>query len=130
GQTVIDDFNGDFGHFTWGPGQSGSASNVGGTSEISTDNPLEGSGLLRLGVTATTPGAAQRDRFVSGGAAPGNNVLFDTTGFVGYYLRTTQSGLTTGIALDGSGNTGAEMNMGAAKPVIDDGEWHLYEWDL
>lgn len=131
-QTIFADFNETEGPFNWGPADSGSTTNTSGdsTAELSSDNPLEGEGLQRLDLDTINPGSSQRIRHISGGGAPASNTSVDTEGFIGYYLRTAEPDLTTGIVLDGPNNTVAEMNMGTALNVINDGEWHLYEWDM
>src|SRR5690606_31903921 len=80
--------------------------------------------------------AGFRVRHLSGTATPGNNVSFTTgpgeDGYIGFYLKVDEliAPLQVQIALDGAGNTGAEMSGGVGKSIIADGQWHLYEWNL
>jgi hypothetical protein len=48
-------------------------------------------------------------------------------GFVGYWLKTSTTGLTTRIGIDDSADSTERSNSVA---VNADGSWHLYEWDL
>jgi hypothetical protein len=69
-----------------------------------------------------------RLRYLSGGGSPTNNEQLGTSGFVGFWLKTTTAGLTTSVNLDE--NVTANIESGVARPVIADGQWHLYEWNL
>jgi len=59
----------------------------------------------------------------------GNN-KFDATGYVGFWLKTDDSGISVRIGIDDpvSGNTALER--GFAQAVIADNQWHLYQWNL
>lgn len=137
---VFDDFDVDVGHFDKPPSTSTSNSNLSTSSTAGrvTDQNVNtpGAGALRLGFKRST-GVATRVRFLSGGGSPGGasgspaNTPFttsDTTadGFIGLYLKTTASGWTVQIALDGP----SDLQGGVPRAVITDGEWHLYEWNL
>ena len=68
-----------------------------------------------------------RFRNLSGGGAPVNNVTLESTGFVGYWLRTTTPGLNASILIDDGPN---DEEAGTFRPIIADGQWHLYEWNF
>jgi hypothetical protein len=101
---------------------------------VTTDGPREGAGHQQLVLVHDATTTAFRLRHLSGGGSPANNVSFTTgagvDGFIGYYLKTDAQGWETSINLDGAGNTAAEMDGSLSTPVIGDGQWHLYEWDL
>jgi hypothetical protein len=136
---VLDDFEANEGHFTSDPDTSGSSAgqtqttpNVGpSTADRDTTVFFEGSASERLVIddnpAATAPdGTAWRIRFLSGGGTPANNTTLDTTGFVGYWLQTTNPNLRAGIMVD----DGAALERSTRTPIIADGQWHLYQWDF
>ena len=133
---VFDDFNAGEGHFNLAPNFSGTT--VGelatSTADHDTTDRAEGTGSQKLVLVHDGTATNLRIRHLSGGGAVASNTLFATTagtdGFIGYYLKTSNPGFTTAIALDGPTNAIAEMDGGVARPVIADGQWHLYEWDL
>lgn len=55
-----------------------------------------------------------------------SNVQFESTGSVGFWLKTTDPGLEVSIALDDP-TTG---DRGVRRSVIADGQWHEYKWLL
>ena len=131
---VFDDFNTNEGHFNQNPTFS-STSNVASTSTADriTTGTFEGLGSERVvGVQSTV--ASARLRFVSGNGTPSNNISFTTSagtdGFIGYYAKTSTTGISFAMYLDDS--TGATAGTVGALPkaAIADGQWHLYEWDL
>lgn len=143
---IFDDFNVDEGHFGFAP--SFSATSVGEDASstadrITTDNPFEGEGHQKL-VLVDDPSVttALRIRHLSGGppynsstaGVPSANVAFTVTdgvdGWIGFYVRTLATGWEVQINLDGPANSSGEMRGSTSVPLIADGEWHLYEWDL
>jgi hypothetical protein len=142
---IFDDFNVNEGHFGFAPSFSGQSVGEAASStadRVTTDGPLEGAGHQKLSLAHDGSATNLRIRHLSGGAPfgsgqagnPANNVAFTTSaatdGFIGFYAKTTNSGWTIGLNLDDSTAAGAGMDMGAAKPLINDGLWHLYEWNL
>jgi hypothetical protein len=133
---VFDDFNVDEGHFIHAPNFAGQMANVSATSTATqvTTEALEGAGSQELVfIRSDVPAAAGfRVRHLSGGGTPGNNTAFTTSagedGYIGFYLKVDElvGALNVQIALDGAGG----MDGGLGKPIIADGEWHLYEWNL
>ena len=59
-------------------------------------------------------------------AGPSGNRAFDADGFVGVWLKTEDAGLEVSLAVDDP-NT---ADRGLRQPLIADGAWHVYEWDL
>ena len=133
---VFDDFNTNEGHFNLAPNFSGTSVGELATSTADRDTTdfVEGTGSQKLVLVHDGSATNLRIRHLSGSGAVANNTQFSTTsgtdGYIGYYLKTTETGLTTAIALDGPANVVAEMDGGVARPVIADGQWHLYEWNL
>ncbi len=68
-------------------------------------------------------------RHVSGpSASRSNNIIRPTTGFVGFWAKTTAAGLEISLAIDNTNNVTADR--GVRKAMISDGQWYLYEWNL
>ena len=68
-------------------------------------------------------------RHVSGpDASRLNNVIRSTKGFVGFWAKTTTAGIELSLAIDNTDDVTADR--GVRKPMINDGLWHLYEWNL
>ena len=68
-------------------------------------------------------------RHLSGSqASRSQNRICPTKGRVGFYARTHSSGLSAAIAIDNSANVTADR--GILKPIVGDGNWHFYEWNL
>jgi len=59
-------------------------------------------------------------------ADPAGNLPIDTVGSVGFWLMTTTPGMEVSLTVDDPGTA----DRGLFKPVIADGQWHAYEWDL
>src|SRR5690606_14029368 len=59
------------------------------------------------------------------------NAPLEATGFVGFWLKTTDADIEARIAIDDpfGANTTA-LEVGYWQSVIADGQWHLYQWDL
>ena len=132
---VIDDFEVDEGHFGW----SFNISPPSQTNGLSTTTTIE-----RVTTEAQTGSASQELNFdydgVSGSwqirhnsgigaglnANPAGNTPLPSTGYVGVWLKTSDSGVTVEIALDDPDSA----ERGVPQNVVADGLWHLYQWDL
>jgi hypothetical protein len=131
---IFDDFNTNEGHFNAAPNFSGSNLNVAATSTADriTSDTIEGAGAEVIVLDATTAGSSTRLRFLSGTGTPASNVSFTTSstttdGFIGLAVKTAVSGWTVQMALDGPL---PDLQGGVPRPVVADGAWHIYEWDL
>jgi MYXO-CTERM domain-containing protein len=132
---IFDDFNLSEGHFNSDPNLSGSSLNDAATSDATLatgGSPLEGAGFQAMVFDwedNADAGVDIRIRHLSGGGTPANNTSFTTSagvdGWIGFYLRTTTSGWTAQLWIEGPENNG-----GVPKTIIADGAWHLYEWNL
>lgn len=139
--TIFDDFEANEGRFNQAPNFSGSTLGITAAStadRITTDSQM-GDASQKLTLVRDTRTTGARVRHVSGNANPLNNResedgelrAMGTEGFVGYFLKTTEPDLMVSIGIDdgfAQGVTGTEI--ATSLPVIADGEWHLYEWDL
>jgi hypothetical protein len=139
---IFDDFNVNEGHFAGAVDASGTT--VGEDAALSsidrvTTNSLEGPGNQLLHLVHDATATAYRVRHLSGGGTPASNIGFAITaasvdGFIGFYIKTTATGWETSINVDGPANTftppTGQMRGSTSIPIIADGQWHLYEWDL
>jgi GH25 family lysozyme M1 (1,4-beta-N-acetylmuramidase) len=131
GITMISDFNADEGYFGWSPTYSGSNRNINAvTADQVSSEAYEGAGSERIVVD----GDNWTLRFLSGigarPAKPESNLALPATGSIGYWLKTTDPGVTTHIAIDDPTSATGEIEGGSVKNVIADGQWHLYEWNF
>ncbi|QDU35412.1 hypothetical protein KS4_34930 [Poriferisphaera corsica] len=73
-------------------------------------------------------------RHLYGEGEPKGNIALGRVGTIGYWLRTTNKNLKASIILDDSANPNTNKSKGEERgstiPIIGDGEWHFYEWDL
>jgi autotransporter-associated beta strand protein len=132
---VLDNFDVDEGHFGWNYNAS-PASQTAGLSAATTVERVTtdaqagpGSQLLNL-VSNGDP--SWKIRHNSGLQGPGNqatpqgNVPLDSTGYIGFWLKTDDPGIEVQILVDDPGTA----EMGTLQEVIADGQWHLYQWNL
>jgi flagellar hook assembly protein FlgD len=75
--------------------------------------------------------AAWSVRFLSGVGQTVNNVNIGPKGWVGYWMKTStaHNNAKVGIVLDDLGD-GPAHRRSVLVPVINDGEWHLYQWNM
>jgi hypothetical protein len=139
--TILDPFDGGEGRFTSTPFTASGSTN-GITAEsiavYSTEEAQAGDGSQQITMVRNDSSTA-RLRHLSGGGSPSNNRVsvggqsraMGPNGFVGFFLKTTDADLQVGIGIDdgaSGGSTGMEISN--SLPVIADGQWHLYEWNL
>ncbi len=68
-------------------------------------------------------------RHVSGSSASkSQNISRATSGYVGFWARTSTAGVETAIAIDDINNVTSDRSV--RQSLIADGQWHLYEWNL
>lgn len=139
--TILDGFNGGEGRFASTPfGASGSTNGITSASTADYDGTQSqaGAGSQRITLVRNQNSTA-RLRHLSGGGNPLNNRVaisgddyaLGVQGYVGFFLKTTEADLEVGIGIDdgvAGGSTGLETS--SRLPVIADGKWHLYEWNL
>ena len=130
---MLDTFDVNEGHFIFNYNASPASQTAGLTLATTIDRVTDqaqagaGSQLLNL-VSDGTPSWKMRHNSGSPGnqAAPAGNVPLPSTGYVGFWLKTDDAGLTVQIVLDDP-NTG---EMGTLKEIVADNQWHLYQWNL
>ncbi len=138
--TILDGFDGGEGRFTSAPNASGSTNGItpASTAVYTTAEAHLGEGSQEITLVRNTTTATSRVRHLSGGANPANNrVNVDGTlsamgpfGFIGFFLKTTEPDMSVYLGLDDGTVTTVSLERSTAIPVIADGEWHLYEWNL
>jgi hypothetical protein len=143
---VIDDFEVDEGHFNWNYNfspisqsfglSSGPASSSGPSDRVTTEHQGAGTGsqLINLVIDSTGDNTWQL-RHNSGigvnlAAQPGGNVPLPGTGYVGFWLKTDDPGITVRIGIDDPVGGNTALERGTLKGVIADNEWHLYQWNF
>jgi hypothetical protein len=139
--TILDPFNGNQGRFTSNPfTASGSTNGITADSAAiyTTAEAQAGDGSQQITMVRNGDSTA-RLRHLSGGGSPlsnrvsigGQSRAMGPNGFVGFFLKTTDADLQVGLGIDdgaSGGSTGMEISN--SLPVIADGRWHLYEWNL
>jgi hypothetical protein len=133
-QYVYVDFDdGDEGTFSFAPGYSGSTTGIDqslSTAEAVDTESYAGTGSQRLMIYDDSQvSGGWRVRHVSGSSASrSQNRIRPASGFVGLFAKTTTEGIALSIAIDNTADTTADR--GVFKPLLSDGQWHLYEWNL
>jgi hypothetical protein len=135
---VIDNFEIDEGHFNWPYNQSPSSQSFGLSSattleRVTTEHQGAGAASQLLNYVIDSIGSdTWQNRHNSGIGAPANpanNEALLASGYVGFWLKTDDAGISVRISVDDPiGNTALEM--GTSQAVIADNEWHLYQWNL
>ncbi len=122
---------GDTNYFDISPQLSGSNVGIGEntTATLVTDTVFEGTTAQRLDIDGDPGGWLLRhlSGSSSGIANPDGNRELIAEGYLGFWLRTLDAGITVRIAVDDVEGT---AERGLEKPVIADGTWNLYQWDL
>lgn len=132
---TLDDFEAGVGHFNEAPGNTAGGTQY--TVGISTSSTLQrvttdkhrGFGGLRATlVDDASSTSAWTVRLLSGSGMPSNNVKITSDGTLSFWMKTAtaQSGATLQVWFDDS--DGAEASP--ALNVINDGQWHLYHFNL
>lgn len=128
GAGSFDNFQTSVGRFNKAPTYSGSTVGIATTSTAS--HYVSGSETnlrvtLNDNTSVTTP---WKVRLLSGDGTPANNVSLPKTGVIYFWLKTSTagSGATVRVWLDDSDGT----EQSATIPVINDGAWHKYQWNL
>jgi GH25 family lysozyme M1 (1,4-beta-N-acetylmuramidase) len=127
----ITDFESGEGYFNWSTSASGSNQGIlaGSAADRVTTEAHDGDGSQRINIVGNAGGWFLRHLSGIGSppASPDTNLTLDAEGYLGFWLKTTNPGITVQLALD---DPGSAIDRGLAQNVIADGRWHLYEWDL
>jgi uncharacterized lipoprotein YddW (UPF0748 family) len=134
---AIDDFEQDEGHFGWAYNVSPGSQTFGLANTTTIDRVTDevqagiGSQLLNL---ASEGGSSWQLRHNSGigvVADPGSNASLAGTGYVGFWLKTDDSGMSVRLGVDDPVPSGpTALELGSWQNIIADNEWHLYQWNL
>ena len=127
---VFNDFEIDEGYFNWSPTFSGSTFGVGpsSTAEQVTGESYAGDGSQRIFVDGDPAGWRLRHLSGLGSVADtAGNLPLAANGFVGFWLKTEDPGMTVQIAIDDPHPT---IELGVEQAIVADGTWHLYQWNL
>ena len=92
-----------------------------------------GSQLITVNDDATktaATGYSWRIRNLSGGGTPANNVTLTADGYIGFWVKTTTANLQVSMIIDDVVGTTTQNERGRYQDVINDGEWHAYEWNF
>ena len=138
--TIFDDFEGSKGRFASVVHYSGSSEHVAESSVSALDSQFaqRGNESLRVDIANTggSPEAMQL-RLVSGVGSPANNLhsgnkAMGSAGHVGFFLRVDPGNdpLYAAIMLDDGTIAQNGLERSEFARIIDDGQWHLYQWDL
>lgn len=129
---VLDDFESGVGRFNQSPTFSGTTNGISTASTLDWDKGFSynGAGSMELLLKdEPTSLLGWTVRILSGGGTISNNYSFSNSGHLGFWLKTSSapSGAQTALAID----DGASKTLISAKQsIINDGQWHLYEWNL
>jgi autotransporter-associated beta strand protein len=136
---VIDDFETNEGHFGWAYNYSPAPDTYGLAAtttidRVTTEHQGSGNASQLLNLVTSGSGAWQL-RHNSGIGAnqagqPSGNSPFEANGYVGFWLKTDDAGITVRIGIDDPVGGNAALERGYAQSVIADNQWHLYQWNL
>lgn len=142
---AIDTFEVDEGHFNWNYNLSpisqtfglarGPANSSGPTDRVTTEHQGSGAASQLINLTIDAAGdntwQLRHNSGITSAAQPAGNLALPGTGYVGFWLKTDDPGNNVRIAIDDpvpAGTTAIEM--GDAKNIIADNQWHLYQWNF
>lgn len=129
--TIIDDFEIDEGHFDKYLTYSGTTVGIDAAStnaRVTTD-AKNGNGSLELVMVDDANSTSNwKIRMLSGSGSPANNTAVNGTGKISFWMKTStaSSGAQVYLWIDDSDG----LEQSPKIDVINDGAWHLYEWDL
>lgn len=125
----ISDFEIDEDYFASAPDFSGSNVGIlaGTTAERTTAMAQDGVASQEININGDEGGWFLRHLAGIGSpGSPASNIALEATGYVGFWLKTLDPGVSVQLAIDDPGTA----DRGISKDVIADGQWHLYEWNL
>lgn len=132
---TLDDFEAGVGHFNEAPGNTANGtqytmgiSSASTLQRVITDKQRGVGGLRATLVDDAASSSAWTVRLLSGSGMPSSNIKITSDGTLSFWMKTStaQAGATVQIWFDDS--DGAEASP--ALSVINDGQWHLYEFNL
>ncbi|MCK9408443.1 MAG: T9SS type A sorting domain-containing protein [Bacteroidetes bacterium] len=134
GTRVIDNFDKTAGHFNVHPTYSGSTTGVDASSTAAWTSMYSRSGTggaveIRL-VDNAASSSDLSCRFLSGTGSPANNDSIAPFGWIGYWLKTNTAPAGAKVAIGMDDPLDPTTKRSVMLPVINDGEWHLYQWNV
>lgn len=141
---VIDDFEVDEGHFNWNYNfspvsqtfglASGPGNSSGPSDRVTSEHhgPGTGSQLIDLVIDSTGDSTWQlrHNSGIGSAAQPAGNVPLPGTGYVGFWLKTDDPGITVRIGIDDPVGGNTALERGILKDLTADNQWHLYQWNF
>lgn len=130
--TILADFEVGVGVFNTQPTFSGSTQGISvlSSSSRTTGAALNGFASLRVILKDSVPLSTNwQVRLLSGGGTPANNQTLNSTGYIGFYMRTNSAPSGAQVALtidDGAGGTELSPKL----DVVNSDDWVLYQWNL
>ncbi len=128
---TLTDFELDEGYFNWPTSFSGSNQGIFGGSSATrvTEQAHDGAASQKIVIDGDPSGWFLRHLSGIGSppSRPASNEWIDAEGYLGFWLKTDDPGITVQLAVDDPAKT---SDRGLSKAVIADGNWHLYQWDL
>lgn len=130
--TTIDDFETSQGHLSSPPTFSGTTAGIATSSSVSWTTGASNEGWGADQIVLKDDATSSADwvvRCLSGGGDPANNIEFTNSSYVGFWMRTgtAPSGAQVALSVD-NGSIGTLISE--KQHVINDGAWHLYEWNM
>ena len=126
---MLDTFEGTYGNFYSSPTASSSTVGIAtsSTASLTTATTHGGANSLKLVLNDDSSSSSNwAVRFLSNGGNPVGQVNVGTNGYLGFWLRTSASKLSVGIAV--TDTDGIERSVSQA--VVGDSQWYHYEWNL
>lgn len=119
------------GLFNNSPTYSGSTTGIStsSTADLTADHAYNGWSSMELVLKDNTSVTTSwLVRFVSGGGTPANNSSLAKNGYIGFWMKTSTAPATSTVSVivdDGSAHEESSRSN-----VQNDGDWHLYQWQL
>jgi spore germination protein YaaH len=129
---ILENFEQSVGRFYRQPTFSGSTTGISSSSSSNRNVgfSLNGAGSLEIKLFDNTSSTNDWTvRLLSGGGFPDSNQVLNSTGYIGFYLKTSTAPANAKVAItidDGAGGT----ELSPKFDVINDGQWNLYQWNL
>lgn len=134
--TSFDDFESSVGRFDKYPRWSGSTTGIDIASSQVWTNDIANNGqgsLIVILKDSVETSVNWSVRLNSGGSSRANNVQFGNSGYIGFWMRTSSApvGAQVALTIDDQRNGATDKTeLSSKQNVLNDGAWHLYEWDL
>ena len=134
--TTFEDFELNAGRFDKYPRWSGSTAGIDMASSQIWTNDVSHNGHGSLVVVLKDSVETQQSwtvRLTSGGGARINNIQFPKAGYIGFWMktRTAPSGAQVALTIDDQRSGSSDLTeLSLKQDVVNDGAWHLYEWNL